>query len=196
MKQKDIKPKETGLLLDIADFRVYSDTYVETGTCMGGSADRAIKAGYKSIFTVEAWKPFYDHCKEHFKSCDIITLLFGKSTDRLTEMLTEANERAVIFLDAHPSGPKTAGHDELMNGDIESTQDWILTKELEQILLHRKDHIIIIDDQNGNNKENKKYIKTILSANPNYRFFFYDEQAGPNFYKNKALICIPDDNIV
>lgn len=191
-----MKPKETELLLDIADFRIYSDTYVETGTCYGGSADRAINAGYKAIFTVEAWKPFYDHCKEYFKFCDIITLFFGKSTDRLGEMLKKANDRAVIFLDAHPAGPKTAGHDELMNGDIESTQDWILTKEIEQILLHRKDHIIIIDDQNGENPENEKYIQTILSVNPNYKFYFYDEQSGPIFYKNKALICIPDDNIV
>lgn len=191
-----MKPKETGLLLDIADFRVYSDTYVETGTCYGGSADRAINAGYKTILTVEAWKPFYDHCREYFKECDIITLYFGKSTDRLGEMLNEAKERSVIFLDAHPAGPKTAGHDELMNGDIESTQDWILTKEIEQILLHRKDHIIIIDDQNGDNPENEKYIQTILSVNPNYKFYFYDEQAGPIFYKNKSLICIPDDNIV
>lgn len=190
-----MKPIETNLLLDIADFRVYSDTYVETGTCYGGSAERAIKAGYKTILSVEAWKPFYDHCKQYFKDCEQVTLFLGKSTERLSDMLAETTERCVIFLDAHPAGPNTAGHDELMSGINESSQDWILTKEIEQILLHRKDHIIIIDDQNGNNPENEKYIKTILSVNPNYNFFFYDEQAGPIFYKNKALICIPNDNI-
>ena len=53
-------------------------------------------------------------------------------------------------------------------------------------------HIIIIDDQNGENEENVKYMQMCLDANPSYRFYFYDEhREGGTLYKNKSLVCIP-----
>ena len=111
----------------------------------------------------------------------------------MPEMLENISGPAVIFLDAHPAGPNTGGHDDLMEKGAASEyhQDTVLKRELAAILKHDPTHIIIIDDQNGNNPENEAYIKMILEVNPNYQFYFYDEQAGEIFYKNKSLVCIP-----
>lgn len=186
------KPIQTDKVLDFAEFRGFSPVYVETGTCYGGSLERAIKAGYKYLYSVEAHRPFYYHCKAKFEAQKNIILLHGKSYLMLPEMLT-GNNQCVIFLDAHPAGPETAGHDDLMEKGEKSEfhQDNIITKELAAILRHRNDHLIIIDDQNGANEENVEYMATLRTANPNYKFFWYDEQAGERFYKNKVLVCIP-----
>jgi hypothetical protein len=101
----------------------------------------------------------------------------------------------VIFLDAHPAGPNTGGHDDLMDKgeNSEFQQDFILTKEIVIILKNNINHIIIIDDQNGINADNIAYMKMLSAANPNYEFYFYDEQLDPNgtYYKNKSLVCVP-----
>lgn len=187
-------PIETNKLLNFADFLKYSDTYCETGSCHGGSITKALAAGYTKIKSVEVFEKFYNHCVELFAGNPNIKLYMGKSADRLPEMFSDVTKPAVIFLDAHPAGPNTGGHDDLMeNGNAsEFHQDFILTKELEIILANNNSHIIIIDDQNGNNPENEAYIKMILNANPGYKFYFYDEKAGEIFYKNKSLVCIPE----
>lgn len=188
-------PIETNKKLNFADFINHSDTYIETGTCYGQSVERALAAGYKKIKSVEVHKPFFDHCFNLFSENADVELFLGKSDEELYEMLKNVIKPCVIFLDAHPAGPNTGGHDDLMEkGDkSEFQQDFILTKELEIILLNRIDHIIIIDDQNGINSDNEAYIKILLSANPDYQFFFYDEQLDPKgtYYKNKSLVCIP-----
>ena len=130
---------------------------------------------------------------ELFKNNVHVELFFGKSDEKMPEMLENISGPAVIFLDAHPAGPNTGGHDDLMEKGAASEyhQDTVLKRELAAILKHDPTHIIIIDDQNGNNPENEAYIKMILEVNPNYQFYFYDEQAGEIFYKNKSLVCIP-----
>jgi hypothetical protein len=79
------------------------------------------------------------------------------------------------------------------NGEnSEFHQHFILTREIQAILENSPHHIIIIDDQNGLNPENEYYMRMILEVNPNYKFYFYDEQLGKIFYKNKSLVCIPE----
>jgi hypothetical protein len=187
------KIKFTNKLLNFRDFINYSSVYVETGTCYGGSVDKALQAGFNQILTVEVHRPFFDSCVEKYKNEPKVDLFFGKSDIVLPSMLHRIIQRAVIFLDAHPAGPNTGGHDDLMEKGNESTfnQDFILTNELKAILAHRNDHLIILDDQNGLNAENAAYMKMLLEANPNYNFYFYDEQAGDKFYKDKSLVCIP-----
>ncbi len=191
-----MKPIETSLLLDFADFRSFSDTYIETGSCYGGSIDRALGAGFTRIKSCEVLPKFYNHCLEVYKDQDKVKLFLGESRHELSAMLSDLTEPAIIFLDAHPAGENTGGHDDLMKKGAKSEfhQDFILTKEIDIILKNNANHIIIIDDQNGENKENKAYMKTILKANPSYSFYFYDEQLGDEktFYKNKSLVCIPD----
>jgi hypothetical protein len=186
-------PTSTNKLLNFAEFRNFSPVYVETGTCYGGSVEKALSAGFKHVLSVEVFEKFYLHCLDKFKDNTKVALFFGKSDEMLPEMLENVRERAVFFLDAHPAGPNTGGHDDLMQKGEKSEfhQDYILTKELQTILAHGKEHLIIIDDQNGMNPENEHYMKMILEANPNYVFYFYDEQAGDIFYKDKSLVCIP-----
>lgn len=191
-----MKPIETNKILDFADFLKYSTTYCESGSCYGGSINRALGAGYERIKSCEVMKKFYDHCVETFKEHSKVELFLGESRHELPKMLADITEPCIIFLDAHPAGENTGGHDDLMEKGAKSEfhQDFILTKELEIILANNKDHIIILDDQNGINKENKAYMKMISKANPSYSFYFYDEQLGgeESFYKNKSLVCIPD----
>lgn len=188
-----MKPTETNKLLNFADFIDHSSIYIETGTCYGGSVRKAQEAGYKTIKSVEVYEPFYLKCREMFRNQPNVELFFGKSDEKLPEMLEGITKPAVVFLDAHPAGPNTGGHDDLMEKGDNSKfhQHYILSEEIKAILYNNKNHIIIIDDQNGNNPDNEFYMKIILEQNPNYKFYFYDEQAGEIFYKNKSLVCIP-----
>lgn len=177
------------------DFTKYSDTYIETGSCYGDSIRLALKAGFKEIRSVELHEPYYLACKEAFKSFSHIKLYLGKSTDRIGEMLQGVG-RSVILLDAHPSAVNSAGHSDLMEkGDkSEFFQDNIIHRELEIILAHRNDHVIIIDDQNlDTDKSYISFCEQMYAANPNYKFYGYDEQRGTHFYKNKFLVAICDN---
>lgn len=188
-----MKPIETGKLLNFAEFRDHSSIYIETGTCYGGSVRKAMEAGYDTIKSVEVYEPFYKKCVDMFRNNPTIELFLGTSDEKLPQMLVDVQRPAVVFLDAHPAGPNTGGHDDLMEKGEKSEfhQNTILTREIKTLLANNPRHIIIIDDQNGNNPDNEAYIKTILEVNPDYKFYFYDEQAGPTFYKNKSLVCIP-----
>jgi len=182
---KSIVPVSTGLLFSEADFLKHSDTWIETGTCMGDGVERALKAGFSKVVTVEAWEPFYNACQPKFTGRNV-DLFFGKSYEQLPNMLPDYP--CVIFLDAHPAGPNTTGHDELMNGDESVSQHSVIMAELKVILAHHHKHVIIIDDQNGNNKENAVYMKMLKG----YTFAFYDDNIGGNFTKDKMMVCLPN----
>jgi hypothetical protein len=169
---------------DIKNFRYFSDTYIESGSCWGESINRALKARFNRIKSCELQESFYRHCLNRFKNKNV-ELYLGKSSDQLSKMLEDVYEPSVIFLDAHPAGTGTAGHEELMNGNPEFHQNTIISQELKIILEHRKDHLIIIDDQNGEN-----HFKDQL---PNYTFEFLDEQLTPTsiYYNSKILVCYP-----
>src|SRR5690606_25156523 len=102
---------------NIKDYSNFSHIYVESGSCYGESINRALKAGFKTIKSCEIHEPFYKHCLKRFK--DRVELYLGKSTEVLHKMLEDVYQPAVIFLDAHPAGPGTGGHDELMKGNLE-----------------------------------------------------------------------------
>lgn len=181
----------TNQLFNIKDFLPYSNTYIETGSCAGESIRRALEAGFTRVKSVELAESFYLQCVERFKGKPV-ELFLGKSTDRLDKMLEDVYEPAVIFLDAHPAGPGTGGHEELLGGNNEFAQDTILRQELSIILDHRTDHLIIIDDQTPG-PESDYYIDYLKRFNPSYEPYWYDEQLGedqPLFLK-KVLVCAP-----
>lgn len=188
------KPISTGELIDFTKYLGLSKVFVETGTCFGRTVKTALAAGYEKVISVEAHKDFYNQVVETFKNEPRVILYGGKSTESLPEMLSNFTGPAVFWLDAHPSGPQTAGHEDLMlHGEqSEFNQDTILKKELDIILATGEPHVIIIDDQNGYTPSVKKLIKQIEDAKPGaYNYFLVDEQMGENFYKDKILVCIP-----
>lgn len=188
-----LEAKETGKLLNFGDFGQYSDTIIESGSGMGGGIEQMLAAGYKRIKSVEAKDTYHAHNQQKFAEYPQVHLYFGMSKDRFHEMISDIDSSAVFFLDAHVSGPSSAGHEDYMEkgNASEYAQDNCLTEELRIILAHRSDHVIIIDDQNGENPENMKYREMCLAVNSNYKFLFYDEQRGETFYKNKSLVAIP-----
>ena len=189
-----MKIKHTGKILDYANYASHSKQYIETGTCTGNSIQRAIDAGFELFRSVELSDQYYIESTQRFYGNPDVLIYKGNSVDMLPQMIIGLDAKAVFFLDAHPAGPGTAGHNEFVDGDGRYGQDAVITKELEIILAHRNDHVIIIDDQNGENKYNKEYIKTCLKANPNYTFEFWDENLSGDpeyYYKSKILVCMP-----
>jgi hypothetical protein len=182
-------------LLNFKDYLPYSPKkiFIETGTCFGRSILLALDAGFEFALSVEAKDDLYETCVETFKSYENVQLFHGKSTDELPIMLENIKSPCVFWLDAHPSGELSAGHADYVEKGLESEfhQHNILKKELEIVLANRKDHVIIIDDQNGENPENKEYVEIMSKANPDYAFFWLDEQMGEMFYKDKILLAVP-----
>lgn len=207
-----MNPTETNKILQFSQFRQYSDTLVESGSARLGGVNNALSDGFLCVLTVEACEAYHkenivDLVKrfgfteetgtkdyEFHNSGFFVKLFFGMSQDRMPEMVKLLDKPAVFWLDAHVSGPNSAGHEDYLEkgNDSAYAQDNVITSELKIILAHRKDHIILIDDQNGVNPENEKYMAMILEANPAYKFYFYDEQRGDQHYKNKCLVCIPE----
>lgn len=186
-----MKIEQTNKLIgNYGEFVKYSKVFIETGSCYGRSIELALQAGYIRVFSVEAKEEYYRHCRNLFKF-DPVHLYFGKSVDKLPEMIYEAgNEPFVFFLDAHVSGEASAGYQDWVEkqGESDYDQDKALKAEIKIILEHRQDHVFIIDDQNGSTF----YADYIESLAPmKYRFELWDEQMGENFYKNKMLIAIP-----
>ena len=189
-----MKAEETNKLLNFADFLKYSDIIIESGSGMGGGIEQMIAAGYKRIKSVEAKDTYHEHNQKKFADFRMVELFFGMSKDKFPEMLADITTPAVFFFDAHVSGENGAGHqDYLEKGNAsEYAQDNCLTAEIGMVLKNGSHHVIIIDDQNGENAENVRYREMCLAANPNYKFYFYDEQRGETLYKNKSLVCIPE----
>lgn len=166
----------------------YSKTFIETGTNKGDGIKRALDAGFEKILSVEADQDLFILSRERFKRDNRVKIWLGKSYGALPEMLARIKERCVFWLDAHPSGPGTAGHLQLMQGNTVWHQDSIIKKELSVITQHRNDHIVLIDDCQGLDKYTRGYIDTMLNVNPAYRWEFFDEQLGGVFHKEKILV--------
>jgi len=182
----------TNTLLNFGDYLKYSKIFIETGTCHGRTVQVALDHGYNEVHSVEVYEPFFKMCQDKFANDNRVWLYFGKSDAQLKNMLEHTKGPCVIFLDAHPAGPNTGGHDDLIEKGDKSKfhQDSILRAELEIILSHRKDHVIIIDDQNGLNPISQAHIDQIFAANPAYKFYFHNEGVGEHFYENKSVVCV------
>ena len=176
--------------LDFLPFRKFSDTFIETGTHIGESVQSALDAGFTTIKTVELYGQFYEHAVKRFEGNKNITCFHGKSVDCLPEMVKDIPVPSVFWLDAHPSGPGTALHDELMAGNKEAHQDNILFAEL-SIILRSGRHVILIDDQSGW-KTAEQFADYIDEYYPDsYIYTILDEMRPGVHYKEKILVCEP-----
>ena len=166
-------------IYDIGRCLKFSNILVETGTSAGDGVVRALGAGYVEVRSVELSERWYRYCVDKFAGDDRVRLYCGRSENMIAKML-EGLDRCVVVLDAHPAGPHTAGHDDLMaNGSLsEFNQDVILAKECREIVrVSGGRHFIIIDDQSGVNG----VLADILGVY-GYRF---------EFEHNKYMVCVP-----
>src|SRR5688572_25006373 len=130
--------KHTGQLLNYADYRKYSNTFIETGTAAGDGVQRALDAGFSPIISVEAAAKWYEESNDRFIDNDNVGIYNLKSTEFLKENLSFITpDRVVFYLDAHPAGPLSAGHaDWVANPNGDWAQDNIIQAELRIILAH------------------------------------------------------------
>lgn len=176
--------------MDFSRFRQYSDTFIETGTHLGESVQAALDAGFTDVRSVELKESIYLKAKERFAGNKCVTCYHGKSIDCLPDMVKDVPIPSVFWLDAHPAGPGTAGHEEWLKRDESVFQDTVLSEELKIILSHGK-HVILIDDQNGWETA-KKFVRIIEDFYPaGYGFIIEDEIRPSVHYKEKVLICVP-----
>lgn len=182
--------RSTGQLLEYSQFRKYSHTLIETGAGRGGGIQRALAAGFTYIVSIEALEENYLFCKERFRSNPHVTVLLSQSVELLPRLVALALTRVVFYLDAHPSGPQSYGHQELMEGNMRFAQDTVIRQELGIILESPHRHVIILDDINGDPIASD-YAGMISARHPGYQFSFYDENLG-TFYKDKLLVAVPE----
>ncbi len=167
-------------IYDIGRCLRFSRILVETGTSAGDGVSRALSAGYEEVRSVELSDKWYNYCVEKFAGDSRVKLYCGRSEEFIGCMIEDI-DRCVIVLDAHPAGPHTAGHDDLMakGSESEFNQNVILAKECKKIVsVSGGKHLIIIDDQIGIDGE----LAGILSPY-GYRFVFEH---------NKYMVCVPE----
>lgn len=112
--------------------------FVETGSYKGDGIQYAIKAGFKSIKSVELSLALFSHCENRFRNNPCINLYLGKSVDKLGFMIKKIEESITFWLDAHYSEGITVKGDEMSP----------ILKELAIIEKHPiKTHTILIDDR-------------------------------------------------
>ena len=110
-------------------------TMVETGTFKGDMVSFNRKS-FERLFTIELDPKLHDEASARFVSDPKVVPLRGDSSSVLPNLLEHIDERCLFWLDAHYSGGITA------RGMLETP----IRIELDRILQHRKDHVILIDD--------------------------------------------------
>ncbi len=108
---------------------------VETGTYLGHMI-LAMKDKFQKIYTIELDNTLYQRATTLFSEFKHIQVLHGDSGDVIKEVLGKIEVPALFWLDGHYSGLGTA------KGTLETP----ILQELELILAHNSDHVILIDD--------------------------------------------------
>jgi hypothetical protein len=176
----------TGSFLDskkykCENFKLKTESFIETGSYLGDGIQLAINSGFKNIFSIELHQGHYEHCVKRFLDKHFVRLFLGDSTIVLPKILKEyPDTNFTYWLDGHYSGPHTA------LGNKETP----LLEELECILSRQiKNELVYIDDmriyRNLNNNINETNIfKLIKKLKPNAEVY-YKESA---FDKEDILV--------
>jgi hypothetical protein len=136
--------------------------FVETGTREGDMID-AVGASFTKIYSIELDKELYTTACARFDGRKDIKLIQGDSGVKIQDVLSELNEPALFWLDAHGdsvpvSGPNAAP----------------IKKELEAIFDHPiKKHMILIDDVRHFDSEGISFVNHIAEKN-SYNCFMRD----------------------
>lgn len=114
--------------------------FIETGTFHGEGVRKALRAGFKKIYSIELNKKYYNELVVKFEKQikeGRVNLFCGDSLKVLPEILKGIECRVTFWLDAHYCGGDTA------RGSMTSP----LLEELEEIGRHPvRTHTILVDD--------------------------------------------------
>lgn len=114
--------------------------FVETGTFIGDGIECALKAGFKSVMSIELNKILASESALRFASDSRVRVFNGSSTTILRTLLPTIKEDITFFLDAHYDGGRTSKD--------ESMPQFPVVEELTEIFIHSKAiaKTILIDD--------------------------------------------------
>lgn len=140
-----------------------AQTLIETGTDVGNGIRAALKAGYKSVYSVELHEVQAQRQQEAFKDYDWVTIRQGDSPAVLKEIMPLLREPVTFWLDAHPD------HDSPVLQELY----WM------NRCGRCRDHNILIDDRRlmqGHWKSVREgqVLELIKAINPHYRISYAD----------------------
>jgi len=78
-----------------------SDNFVETGTASGKCSIRALKIGFKKVWTVEKREDRIKMCNKNFNGIKNINFYTGDSRDFLRKVVGQIDGSVTYWLDAH-----------------------------------------------------------------------------------------------
>jgi hypothetical protein len=117
-----------------------NNNFVESGTYLGNSIDKALESGFKQIHSMEVGEILYLNAKKKYINNDNIHLYLGPSEDNIWGVIKDINEPITFWLDAHQD----------TDDSPRSKQVCPLLSELDVISKHPiKTHTILIDDIRG-----------------------------------------------
>lgn len=125
------------LTLDLLD-KYRTEYFIETGTHSGRAVEMALELGIPHIHSVEVWEHMYRQFVQQLGESPTVRLYLGQSPDMLPQMMSNVNDQATIFLDAHAATE---------TDDREKYGKSPVLFEIEVIAKHPvKNHIIMVDD--------------------------------------------------
>ena len=117
--------------------------FVETGSYRGDGVRAALDAGFERVITIEAGGPAWQHVRERFADDPRVTALLGSSVNMLEAAISNLDEPATFWLDAHWSGEGTGGLAPFRTNCVYSP----VLEELAVIAAHPvRGHTILVDD--------------------------------------------------
>lgn len=111
------------------------DFFIETGTLHGEMVYK-LNSYFKNLITIELSMNLFRAAKRRLRNYSKIEFVQGDSGKVLPEILSRISNPCIFWLDAHNSYGNTA----------EGDKDTPIEEELNSILSHQLNHIILIDD--------------------------------------------------
>ena len=154
--------------------------FIETGTWIGDTIQKALDIGFKEIKSIELSVDLFNKARQRFKNNINVSLYNGDSAEQMQNIIYDISDKIVFWLDAHYSGGKTALGKQICP----------LYAELDVISKHkRNDNIILIDDirdvHNGYMRVTlNELIQKLKLINPDYKIYYVDGHT-----KNDILVA-------
>jgi len=96
----------------LSKFKANHNTFIETGTWLGGAVAVALQVGFEHILSIDVSVLHKETLTERFKdfiASGRIKLIYGDSATILKEVVAGLQEPSLFWLDAHYHGPGMAG---------------------------------------------------------------------------------------